>query len=373
MRISGLVAGGVFCHDMGDVTLQVVTDSVNVRFTVLDADGALLNEFTEVYHPDETGRVVIRGLDEVMAAYVNKSSVEDMFSPDSMFMDVGGYATLRIEVLGEADEMTLAAEQRFYQATCVTEVFPQYYKYFLSRFREREVLPCQLMTCGYICRGQSLVAGVAWKSDDGATNYKSVDVSSSGVAEGRMVLHQFKPSFFASKAGAEVRQLMYVTLELMEGGTRIDYLKMVFDHRRFDSTSFMFKNMFGLLENIVFTGSNKCTDELNGSFAWIGRKYRKLYTDLTSTYTVFSGWIDKDTHEAVQDLVRSEEVHLSEDFRLGRMVTVVDVDIVREIGGEKPTNDAITYRVSDRVQSSFSRTRQLGARVFDDTFDNTFN
>ena len=52
MRISGLVDGGVFCHDMRDVTLLDVTDSVNVRFTVLDAAGTVLNEFTEVYYPD---------------------------------------------------------------------------------------------------------------------------------------------------------------------------------------------------------------------------------------------------------------------------------------------------------------------------------
>lgn len=377
MTSSGLVNGGVFCHDMGDIVAHGIGVATTVDFTILNSDKEVLSEFQEQYYPDASGDIRISGLDEVMSVYLHDSKVADLFSPDSNYKDIGGPLTMQMSfrmqgVYNRPGDGSLIT-QDFYPATARTGLFPSEYKYFLSRFRERDVFTDQLLTCAYIFRGQVLMCGIAWQDDDGKTCYKEIELTVSGMADGHICMHQYKPSDIANRTGVAAEQLLYVTFMLMDGSTRIDYMKMTFDNRKHpERTGFVFKNLFGVLEHLVFTGKNKHTADLEGTFSWIGRKYRKMHTDLTSSHTICTGWIDKDTHNSVKDAIRSEDVYMVNDLKLGDMVTITGIDIEYEKPSDRPVSAAITYRVSDKIQECFTRARQLGTRVFDDTFDKTF-
>lgn len=372
ITVGGLVEGGVFCHDMGDVVLMYANGEVTVKFSVTDAAGVKVSEFEEQYYPNANSEIHISGLSEVMECYLQGASVTDLFAPDSNYKDVGGFATLSMEIY-ESGKLVKTCAQMFFQANSRTGLFPAAYKYFLSRFREREVFTDQLLTCAYIFRGQTLKCGIAWADDEDKMCYKEVVLATSGVQNGHIVMHQYKPSDIANRAGVTAEQLLYITLMLMDGTQRIDYMKMVYDSRKHkERTGFAFKNLFGVLEHIIFTGKNKHTADLEGSYSWIGRKYRKMHTDLTSSHTVCSGWIDQDTHDSVKDAIRSDEVYIVDELKLGDMVTITGIDLEYNRPSDKPVSAAITYRVSDKIQERFTRARQMGTRIFDDSFDKTF-
>lgn len=378
ISVSGLVDGGVFCHDFGEVLVRFIDSSLRVNYTVFGADGSELSSFGESYYPDREKCVRLRGLGEVMVAYLGGHGVCDMFSVDSGFMDIGGFATLQIDICdGGSGELLQSCSQVFYAADCRTGVFPSNYRYFLSRWRERMILPSQLLTCGYIYSGQRLKASVMCRDANGVTTCGSCFLDVAGVPEGHVVMHQYKPFDIVRKVanGAEVdlSEVEFITFELMDGSTRLDYMKMDIDYGHCRTrTGLLFKNTFGILEHFICKGQNKCTEDLDGVYAWIGRKYRKMYSDLTSMYTVMSGPIDEQAHQTLKDAVRSDEVYLMDDFVLDDMVTICDVDMERISASSKPFSDSVTYRVSDKVQDFFSRSRQLGARIFDDSFDKTF-
>ena len=61
-----------------------------------------------------------------------------------------------------------------------------------------------------------------------------------------------------------------------------------------------------------------------------------------------------------------------DELKLGDMVTITGIDLEYNRPSDKPVSAAITYRVSDKIQERFTRARQMGTRIFDDSFDKTF-
>ena len=372
MTVDGIINGGVFCPDFGDITLQGVTaDYVLVDFAIKDMGGTTVSTFSETYHPDAAGKIYIKGLSDAMEAYLGGASLASIYNPDSMVKDIGGYADC--EMVFHHGETTQTATQRFYQSRNRTQLYPSSYKYFLNRFRERSVYTEQLITVSYIYRSQTLKCKVAYYNSSGESCLKTISLSNSGCTAGHIICHQYKPSYLAGQANVGVANLIYLTMELYDGGSMIDYMKFTFDRTAPDRIGILFKNAFGVPEHIIFSGRDKHTAELDGSFAWVGRKYRKMHTDLTTMHTICTGWVDEDTHDSIKDAICSDEVYLVNNFDLGDQVTVTDIDLDYEKPRTEPLRAFITYRVSDRVQESFSRVRQRAERVFDDTFDHTYN
>ena len=261
----------------------------------------------------------------------------------------------------------------FYQANNRTGIFPSSYNYFLNRFRERTVYEDQVLFLSYIYRGQQLQAGVAYYQANGSSAHRTLTLSNAGMTTGKTCCHQYIPADIAALCGVTADKLIYIEFKLMLSGTIIDYMKCTFDHgHQKQKTTFLFKNLFGVPEMIVMTGVNKRTSELEASFSWINRRYRKTSTDLTTFHTICTGAIDAQTHDSVKDAIRSDEVYLVDGTQLIDLVTVTDIDLDVEQPKEKPMAVYITYRVSEKVQERFSRVAVRDSEIFDDTFDDTF-
>lgn len=372
MTVQGLISGGVFCQDMTDIIVQHVSSGeLQASFQITDADGSVLSTFTEVYHPDASDSVCITGLSEVMESYLTGGDLKDMFNPDGGASDIGGFADLAITLTDGDDEEEVT--QRFYQCANRTGLHPSSYNYFLNRFRTRHVFNEQLVTCAYIKHGQTLKCKIAYMNDDDESCLKTVTLQATGAETGHIIVHQYKLSYLAGLADAQPDRVMYVALELMNGTNRIDYMQYWFDREENERKGFVFKNPFGVPEHVILTGQDKHTAELDGTYSWIGRKYMKTHTDLTTLHTLCTGWIDEDTHDSVKDAIVSSQVFLIDDLTIVDEVTVTDIDLDYEQPRTTPLHAFITYRVSNKVQQKFSRVRQRAERIFDDSFDNTFN
>ena len=373
MTFVGLVSGGVFCQDMGDLTVRNFPQQETVvKFIVLDADNAEVSSFNESYFPDANHELVISGLSDLMAGYLEGRKLSELFNPNQPWTEIDSFATLKLEFYQQGSKIG-ECSQLFYQANNRTGIFPSSYNYFLNRFRERTVYEDQVLFLSYIYRGQQLQAGVAYYQANGSSAHRTLTLSNAGMTTGKTCCHQYIPADIAALCGVTADKLIYIEFKLMLSGTIIDYMKCTFDHgHQKQKTTFLFKNLFGVPEMIVMTGVNKRTSELEASFSWINRRYRKTSTDLTTFHTICTGAIDAQTHDSVKDAIRSDEVYLVDGTRLIDLVTVTDIDLDVEQPKEKPMAVYITYRVSEKVQERFSRVAVRDSEIFDDTFDDTF-
>ena len=373
MTFVGLVEGGVFCQDMGDLTVRNVQQlETVVKFIVLNAGNEEVSSFNESYYPNAAGELVISGLADLMAGYLQGRKLKELFNPNQQWTEIDSFATLELEFYQQGSKID-ECSQLFYQANNRTGVFPSSYNYFLGRFRERTVYEDQVLFLSYIYRGQQLQAGVAYYQANGSSAYRTLILPNTGMTTGKTCCHQYIPADIAALCGVTADKLIYIEFKLMLSGTIIDYMKCTFDHgHQKQKTTFLFKNLFGVPEMIVMTGVNKRTSELEASFSWINRRYRKTSTDLTTFHTICTGAIDAQTHDSVKDAIRSDEVYLVDGTQLIDLVTVTDIDLDVEQPKEKPMAVYITYRVSEKVQERFSRVAVRDSEIFDDTFDDTF-
>ena len=376
MVVSGIISGGVFCQDMADIVVSGVSGELQVEFSIRNAAETVLNSFLETYYPDGGGKVRITGLAELMEAYLDGVPLQELYRPHQEYTEVDGFVVLSMAFYQDGS-LVDTCSQTVYQANNRVNERPSSYRYFLSRFRERTVFVEHVLSVSYIFRGQELRAGVAYMQENGRSAYRVLSLNNGGMTEGKVCVHQYVPSDLADRCGVDVEQLLYVDFELgRSSGNRFaqfDKMRCTFDHgNHLERTAFVFKNLFGVLETLVMTGQNKRTSELEATFSWIGRKYRKTSTDLTTSHTVCTGYIDDVTHASVKDAIRSTEVYLLDGLELGDQVTVTDIDLDYAMPRTSPLAAYLTYRVSEKVQERFSRVAVRESEIFDDTFDDTF-
>lgn len=380
MVVNGIIDGGVFCQDMGDIVVTGVDGELQVEFLIKNAAGTLLNSFVETYYPDASGRITITGLSELMEAYLDGPSLADLYNPHQEYTEVDGYVMLYLRFSQDGEPVS-SVSQKVYQANNRVHEYPSSYKYFLSRFRERTVYVDQVLSVSYIYRGQTLRAGVAYMQENGRSAYRELGLNNSGMTQGKVCVHQYIPSDLADRCGVDEEALLYVDFELGEvvnvqqdvRFVQYDKMRCTFDHgNHLERTAFVFKNLFGVPETLVMTGQNKRTSELEATFSWIGRKYKKTSTDLMTSHTVCTGYIDDATHASVKDAIRSKEVYLLDGLELADQVTVTDIDLDYTMPRTVPLAAYLTYRVSEKVQERFSRVAVREENIFDDSFDDTF-
>ncbi len=372
MTFEGLIDGGVFCQDMGNLKVRFCQAETVVRFIIIDAVGAEVSRFDEVYYPNANNELVIAGLADLMASYLEGERLEQLFNPAQAYTVMNSFARLKLEFYQNGAKVD-ECYQVFYSSNNRTGVFPTNYNYFLSRFRSREVHPEQVLFLAYIYRGQTLQVGVAYYQTNGRSAYRVHELNVSGVANEKTCLHQYLPSDLAHLCGVEVERLIYLDFNLKLDGVTIDRMRFEIIHEHCkQKTAFLFKNLFGVPEMVVMTGVDKRTSELEASFSWLNRKYKKTSTDLTTSHTICTGYIDKETQESVKDAIRSNEVWMVDGVRLIDMVTVTDIKLDAELPRTSPMLAYITYRVSEKVQEKFSRVGDRDGRIFDDTFDDSF-
>lgn len=380
MTVNGLIEGGVFCQDMGDIVLTgVVHNSLAITFKIYGPQDQLLTTLDETYYPDNDNKVYISGLGELAETYLQGESLSTLFNPTSGFDARDMYVTIRADILIADHWYYDSFEQRIYQCNSRTKIFPSSYPYFLSRFRNRKIYPDQPISMAYLAFRETTVYCKAIYNNDGVVSEKTQLVATASEP-GTTAILQYSLTEVASLLQIEADDIIEFEFQLSttsnDTETIIDTIKYVIDRNvTLERTMLLFKNTFGIPEIIALTGQNKRTSSLAGSYAWMQRKYRKVSTDLTTLHTICSGWIDKNTFESIKDAIKSNEVYVIENSNLVEQVTITDIDLDYETPRTKPQAAYITYRVADKIQETFAR-EALDSEdeegIFDHTFDDSF-
>lgn len=154
-------------------------------------------------------------------------------------------------------------------------------------------------------------------------------------------------------------------------GTLSDKVKYIVNRKKYHGINqFLYYNVFGFPESLLFTGFTEYNPDLSGEMAEFNSNTLRPAPELKDVRTINSGFIESAKYNAVLDMLTSSKIRLYDTSSfLDIVITNIDFQHKR-IGNEK-INVKLTYRPSERNALVFSRIRNFGG-VFDYTFDKTY-
>ncbi|MBQ8099171.1 MAG: hypothetical protein IJ244_06575 [Bacteroidaceae bacterium] len=139
-----------------------------------------------------------------------------------------------------------------------------------------------------------------------------------------------------------------------------------------------FYNSFGVWEYIYCTGTHQVGSDFKRSQARIGGRLRNYKIEETRTFKADTGFLNTAMANWAEDLFRSDEVYvvnvvngIVQDANGGKEVVLSDSKSDRTNEDEHMPRFTFSYQYAQRIQNVLQMDRV--GRIFDNTFDHTFN
>ena len=139
-----------------------------------------------------------------------------------------------------------------------------------------------------------------------------------------------------------------------------------------------FYNSFGVWEYIYCTGTHQVGSDFKRSQARIGGRLRSYKIEETRVFKADTGFLTKAMSNWAEDLFRSDEVYVVnvvngsvQDANGGMEVVLSDSDSKRTNEDDHIPRFTFSYQYAQRIQNVLQMDRV--GRIFDNTFDHTFN
>lgn len=135
--------------------------------------------------------------------------------------------------------------------------------------------------------------------------------------------------------------------------------------------SLCFINSFGCLEFLHCVGTHQKDSKYSRLSARIGGLLRNYRVTEDRQFKANTGWLSRDMADWADELLRSQEVYVWLGNAIGKQVVITDSESV--ISNEDAFMPAFefTYVYAQRIHNVMQRTH--AGRIFDNTFDHTFN
>lgn len=177
----------------------------------------------------------------------------------------------------------------------------------------------------------------------------------------------------AKKANVALSSILYYEAILKVDGVQKDKVRFIHDQRRYRNvTRFIYTNAFGLPETATFTGLDEFAPELEGNIMELLRGSARPESRFIDVHTVNSGYVDAARYRKLLDLITSPSIFIYDGERMDEVV-ITDIDFTHKRIGNEMINVSLTYRKAGRNHLGFDRTVVTRTRIFDSTFDNSFN
>lgn len=377
LTYQGLESGGLWAGNRDEIIIGGVTDDVRIRFTVSDSSGQLAT-FTERYTAID-GKIRILRLGDIAKTYFKMPSLEST----SQLWGV------RPVISGEVFDLDGGSLGSFSQAYYYSEFpmeipLPANYKSFLTRYSSRTILPEQLEYLAWIDHSQDLIIGILYSDEipvygQTATQpkYKQISVkagNSHNIRIEKLSLSRIQLLLSANGISVSEDHILSFDAYLYEGNILIDKIQFRIDRNsKIQRQDVIYFNPFRIPAALILTGQNQRSADFNATYLNIGTLYRKVDTNLVIKNECYTGYIDRQSRDAVYDLAVSEPLFRFENSKL-QQITLLDLDISESEPSSEPICLKITFRISDdERQLNFTRPTWNNNKVFDISFDNSFN
>lgn len=135
--------------------------------------------------------------------------------------------------------------------------------------------------------------------------------------------------------------------------------------------SLLFTNSFGCREFIHCVGTHRKESKYERKATRVFGRLRSYRVQEDRQFTANTGWLNEAMADWADELLRSQEIYLWVNGSVGREVVITDSR--SEISNEDDNMPAfeLTYGYAQRIHNVMQPTR--AGRIFDNTFDRTFN
>lgn len=327
------------------IVLSSTDDSVNVRITVGGVE--ILNE---LYYPDNSGNITLYEVDDLLNTYLVATL----------------YATVYIYYTSGEDEFDThgtvlyctADLQNITQSDFLAKHFLTHLRSKATNIRWREVL------FYYPVIAELPVPRVTAYYDDGSSQSGDGQactpnqINTIDVSPGQFVMSGKKLVRLVVSAGQ--RSMTYdVSNEEVESAPRL-----------------LFRNSFGVEESIYCVGTHQLEPEYTRTAAMVEGYQRNVNIEENKVFKAYTGILTPDMSMWADDLFRSTSIHLfteRQDHTIdrGREIVITEAKAVRSNDGDFLPNFYFEYRYSQRNHNIFDEVS--AGRIFDNTFDNSFN
>lgn len=212
---------------------------------------------------------------------------------------------------------------------------------------------------------QTSVSVTATYFDGTVTTQKTVTLTAAATTNG-------VSAFFVSPA--DIDALMGLSGSLLEytvtAGSRYQRYEVKYLQRD-PAPSLAFINSFGLTEFIHCVGTHQKESKYerqSGRFSGLKRNYR---IDEDRQFKANTGWLNSAMADWADELFRSHEVYLWVDNAVGKEIVLSDSNSQITSDDDDMPSFEFTYTYSQRLHNVMQPAH--AGRIFDNTFDHTFN
>lgn len=361
MVVDGIHDGvDCFISEIGEIKISGITDEqLNVRIEI-----GGMEIFNENYYALK-GNVVIHEIGEMLRSYFS------LHNPKGMSSNVVSYyqAPLSITAVFSDKQDTVRRSFNAYYSRCCTSLSPSEALFLTHENSVRTVYDRMEYLTFIVREGISVDIGVAYL-DMGREKYKRTGQELDAVLG--MVALSFSLGRVAGMSGIEASSIIYYDVMLKENGAVKDKVRYVNDDRQYRNvTNFIYRNAFGMPETMSFIGLAEYIPELEGDLVELLTKTTRTDTRYMDCRTVNSGYLSARQYAKALDLVTTDTLYLYDGDTL-KEVVVTDIDFSHKRTGSEKINVSLTFRQASRRHLAFGRTGNIRERIFDKTFDYTF-
>lgn len=347
----------------------------------------------ETYYPDENGNITLRGLRDLMMCYLHDFSKDEYKGDSTKWFNPCLELVITISASSTSSDEIVPAPERFHTAVYYSRVnsatSPLFHVGFLSQYRQRTITPDMPMLFSYIYfAGLTVRCRVVYLAADNSLQELvqelpvSTSLYESACHDFDIIMREQTVMEFSTICHVEADHIVSVTFERYAEDDGSDYVahavldRIVFkiDHGHCrQKTKFWFTNCFGVPEVELLTGSDTRSDEMEAEFSHINNRYRKVFSELTEQHQVYSGFVSSEQYNSLLDLVSSDQAYLIDDAgNIGDEVTFTELEASDKRPHIAPTSLKLKYRAAEKQLRRLDRTFAEHGRIFDDSFDTSF-
>lgn len=347
----------VFSSALENLTFSVIGTRADysLKFKLRCGNEILLSES---YVPDANNEIVIRELSSLIEPYVQDKLVS------------------QFEIEADANDFEKLVSS-FTVIYCKAEV-DMFAENFVSRFFLSTLMGDKVTALGqkeylhFVANAEDIVSG-----DEDHIEYKiCADYVDNDM---KHISYTYEQQMQLNTASTQIVTIDASPHNFIKRGMTLISYKVVVGNRiqtycvgkHYDSEpDIAFKNSFGLLETLYFTGTKEDAPEISRSAGYVNGEYRNYHIEENRVVKANTGVIPEAMVCLVDELARSTEAYLIEKGEIGRQITITDSELKRTNDLDSLYSFQITYRLAARNQNVLKVV--LPAKTFDSTFDKTF-
>lgn len=363
----------LFWGDIADVTYTQVQATLTLSIAVLLGSTTLLS-INEKYEPDASGRVNITELRDII-----KPFIEEYLPTEIPSIGNKTFPNLHLKIDATSAGSTISHNVKVVPSMGRVGETPTSFKrnYTLqhskvTHWSRYEVVALNAKLTHTV--GFAYLSGTTPKYLTKTISASSSDYYELNVSATRML------AWFGIAASVNPDAAIYTLIESSDGSSVTDRIQINYTGElRGDEITLLHQNYFGLPETFTLHGASTERLVSEASFAYASRRYLRYDSRQRMEHTANTGYLDRQRYNALLDLSMSPQVfavaQLAKEVtepsaKVEVTVTGIDSERRRSHGGIH--NATLTFRLTDEYQRTELLPEFQAIRIFDPSFNRTF-